>query len=60
MPFLTRSRENLKFRQFFIVMGEYLMKYTAKDVCKIYHVNRETLRYYERIGLIRPEIDESN
>lgn len=36
------------------------MKYTAKDVCKIYHVNRETLRYYERIGLIRPEIDESN
>ncbi|KHL97045.1 hypothetical protein QW71_03805 [Paenibacillus sp. IHB B 3415] len=36
------------------------MKYTAKDVCKILDVNRETLRYYEKIGLINPEISEFN
>ncbi len=36
------------------------MKYTAKDICKIYNINRETLRYYEKMDLIHPEIDEAN
>lgn len=36
------------------------MKYTVKDVCKIYKINRETLRYYEKEGLIKPIKDEYN
>lgn len=36
------------------------MLYTAKDVCKIYNINRETLRYYEKEGLINPHVDERN
>lgn len=36
------------------------MKYTAKDVSQIMDINRETLRYYEKSGLISPEIDEKN
>ena len=34
--------------------------YTAKDVMRFLAVNRETLRYYEQIGLIHPQVDESN
>lgn len=34
------------------------MKYTAKDVSKIMNINRETLRYYEKLDLLSPEIDE--
>lgn len=36
------------------------MKYTSKDVCKLYNIKRDTLRYYEKIGLIHPEIDATN
>lgn len=36
------------------------MKYTTKDICKIWNMNRETLRFYEKKGLIHPEIDEEN
>lgn len=36
------------------------MKYTAKYVCQLFDINRETLRYYEKEGLITPEIDENN
>lgn len=36
------------------------MKYTAKDVSKIMNINRETLRYYEKLDLLSPEIDEKN
>jgi MerR family mercuric resistance operon transcriptional regulator len=35
------------------------MKYRSGDVSKLCNVNRETLRYYERIGLI-PEPSRSN
>ncbi len=34
--------------------------YTAKDVMRFLAVKRETLRYYEQIGLIHPQVDESN
>ena len=30
------------------------MKYTAKDVCRMLNITRETLRYYEKIGVIPP------
>ncbi|MDD8048004.1 MAG: MerR family transcriptional regulator [Thomasclavelia sp.] len=36
------------------------MKYTTKDVCKIYDITRDTLRYYEKVGIIHPEIDKTN
>lgn len=36
------------------------MKYTAKDVSRIFNINRETLRYYENMNLIFPEVDEQN
>ena len=36
------------------------MKYTAKHICKLFGINRETLRYYEKEGLLHPEIDEKN
>lgn len=41
-------------------MGLMYMKYTSKDVCKIYNINKETLRYYEKIGLIHPKVDKQN
>ena len=36
------------------------MKYTAKHICRLLGINRETLRYYEKEGLLHPEIDENN
>lgn len=36
------------------------MKYTAKHICKLLSISRETLRYYEKERLIHPEIDETN
>ena len=36
------------------------MKYTAKDVCRMLNITRETLRYYEKVGIIHPEIDPVN
>ena len=36
------------------------MKYTTKDVCKIFNITRETLRYYEKKGIIQPEISSEN
>lgn len=36
------------------------MKYTVKDVCKIYNITRDTLRYYEKEGIIHPTIDHQN
>lgn len=34
------------------------MKYKAKDLCSYLNISRETLRYYEQVGFIHPEIDE--
>lgn len=36
------------------------MKYKAKDVCDFLNLNKETLRYYEKIQLIFPEIDSNS
>jgi len=36
------------------------MKYTQKDVCKLLNIKRETLRHYEKEGIIVPEIDPEN
>jgi len=36
------------------------MKYTQKDICTILNITRETLRHYERQGLIIPEISPDN
>ncbi|WP_238902812.1 MULTISPECIES: MerR family transcriptional regulator [unclassified Clostridium] len=36
------------------------MKYTAKSLCEFLNTNRETLRHYEKMGLIHPEIDMKN
>ena len=36
------------------------MKYTAKKICELLNIKRETLRYYENEGLIHPQIDENN
>ncbi len=36
------------------------MRYTQKDVCKAFDIKRDTLRHYERMGIIEPEIDPNN
>ena len=36
------------------------MKYTQKDICRILNITRETLRFYEKEGIISPEIDPDN
>lgn len=36
------------------------MEYTTKDVCKILNITRETLRHYEKRGLIHPKISKEN
>lgn len=36
------------------------MKYTAKKLSEFFNINRETLRHYENMGLIHPEIDMKN
>ena len=34
--------------------------YYTKDVCNIFDINRETLRHYERLGLLNPHINPNN
>ena len=36
------------------------MKYKQKDVCRLLNIKRETLRHYEKEGIIVPEIDPQN
>ena len=36
------------------------MRYTQKDICKAFDVTRETLRHYERLGILSPEVDPNN
>ena len=36
------------------------MRYTQKDVCRAFDIKRDTLRHYERLGIIEPQIDEGN
>lgn len=35
-------------------------KYSTKQICQIFNINRETLRHYERMGLLNPRINSSN
>ncbi len=35
-------------------------KYSTKQICQIFNVTRETLRHYERLGLLRPHINPAN
>lgn len=36
------------------------MRYTQKDLCRAFDITRDTLRHYERLGIIRPQIDAKN
>ena len=36
------------------------MRYTQKDICKAFDVTRDTLRHYERVGILAPEVDPTN
>ena len=36
------------------------MYYQAKDICKLLDISPETLRYYEKTGVISPKINEKN
>lgn len=36
------------------------MGYTTKEFCEICNVGRETLRHYEQLGFLRPEINPAN
>ena len=36
------------------------MKYTQKDICRLLNITRETLRFYEKKGIICPEINPDN
>lgn len=36
------------------------MKYTQKDICRLLNIKRETLRFYEKEGIIRPEVNADN
>ena len=36
------------------------MRYTQKDVCRAFNIKRDTLRHYERMGIISPHVDERN
>lgn len=36
------------------------MRYTQKDICKAFDVTRDTLRHYERLGILVPEVDPTN
>ncbi len=35
-------------------------KYSTKEICQIFNITRETLRHYERVGLLSPHINPSN
>ena len=34
--------------------------YSTKEMCEICNVGRETLRHYEKLGLLTPTINETN
>ncbi|MCR4999985.1 MAG: MerR family transcriptional regulator [Lachnospiraceae bacterium] len=34
--------------------------YSTKEFCEIFNVGRETLRHYEKVGLLNPHINEEN
>ena len=36
------------------------MRYTAKHLCQFFNINRETLRHYEKVGLITPYVDPNS
>ena len=36
------------------------MKYTQKDICRLLNITRETLRFYEKKGIISPEVNPEN
>ena len=36
------------------------IKYSTKEICKIFDINRETLRHYERMGILNPYINPEN
>lgn len=36
------------------------MKYTQKDICRLLNITRETLRFYEKEGIISPEVNPDN
>lgn len=36
------------------------MRYTQKDICRAFDIKRDTLRHYERLGIIQPQIDAGN
>lgn len=35
-------------------------KYSTKEICQIFNFGRETLRHYERIGLLNPKVNPRN
>ena len=35
------------------------MRYTQKDICRAFDITRDTLRHYEKLGIIQPEIAEN-
>lgn len=35
-------------------------KYSTKQICQIFNITRETLRHYERIGLLNPYVNPAN
>ena len=34
--------------------------YSTKDICQIFNIGRETLRHYEKLGLLKPHVNPSN
>lgn len=36
------------------------MRYTQKNLCRAFDIKRDTLRHYERLGIIHPQIDAGN
>ena len=41
-------------------MGNKKSYYSTKDMCNIFEVGRETLRHYENVGLLHPNINPEN
>lgn len=35
-------------------------KYSTKQICQIFNITRETLRHYERVGLLNPYVNPDN
>ena len=34
--------------------------YQIQEICRLYHIGADSLRYYEKIGLIQPQRSEGN